>query len=298
MVNKGFIKLPRQIIEDTHYFSEPFTRTQAWVDLIILANYQDTTALVRGVKIVVKRGQVCRSITELAKRWKWSRNRVMRFTEGLVDAERLHVQKLPIVNVYTIRDYEEYQGNGATDEATNRSTSGTTDGATRNPLSTKDMDAITDPGGAVQRTNIRTGNRTPDAARLKNKRKKEEKNNIPPNPLFEGRTDYDKTDNSDKGQQELQTLDEDNSSFDRFWNLYDKKVGRAKCEKLFHNLSGNDRNKIFENLPAYIQATPDKQFRKNPEAYLNNRTWEDEIIPAGNIVCSKTPAQVLKVEVL
>ena len=278
MVNKGFIKLPRQIIEDTHYFSEPFTRTQAWVDLIILANYQDTTALVRGVKIVVKRGQVCRSITELAKRWKWSRNRVMRFTEGLVDAERLHVQKLPIVNVYTIRDYEEYQGNGATDEATNRSTSGTTDGATRNPLSTKDMDAITDPGGAVQRTNIRTGNRTPDGARLKNKRKKEEKNNIPPNPLFEGRTDYDKTDNSDKGQQELQTLDEDNSSFDRFWNLYDKKVGRAKCEKLFHNLSGNDRNKIFENLPAYIQATPDKQFRKNPETYLRNSSWEDELI--------------------
>ena len=278
MVNKGFIKLPRHIIEDSHYFSEPFTRTQAWVDLIILANYQDTTALVRGVKIVVKRGQVCRSITELAKRWKWSRNRVMRFTEGLVDAERLHVQKLPIVNVYTIRDYEEYQGNGATDEATNRSTSGTTDGATRNPLSTKDMDAITDPGGAVQRTNIRTGNRTPDGARLKNKRKKEEKNNIPPNPLFEGRTDYDKTDNSDKGQQELQTLDEDNSSFDRFWNLYDKKVGRAKCEKLFHNLSGNDRNKIFENLPAYIQATPDKQFRKNPETYLRNSSWEDELI--------------------
>ena len=278
MVNKGFIKLPRHIIEDSHYFSEPFTRTQAWVDLIILANYQDTTALVRGVKIVVKRGQVCRSITELAKRWKWSRNRVMRFTEGLVDAERLHVQKLPIVNVYTIRDYEEYQGNGATDEATNRSTSGTTDGATRNPLSTKDMNAITDPGGAVQRTNIRTGNRTPDAARLKNKRKKEENNNIPPNPLFEGRTDYDKTDNSDKGQQELQTLDEDNSSFDRFWNLYNKKVGRTKCEKLFHNLSENDRNKIFENLPAYIQATPDKQFRKNPETYLRNSSWEDELI--------------------
>ncbi len=278
MGNKGFIKLPRNIIDESHYYSEPFTRTHAWIDLLLLANYQDTTALVRGVKIVVKRGQVCRSITELAKRWKWSRNRVMRFTEGLVDAERVHVQKSPIVNVYTIRDYEEYQGNGAANEATNRSTSGTIDGATRNPLSTKDMDAITDPGGAVQRTNIRTGNRTPDGARLKNKRKKEEKNNIPPNPLFEGRTDYDKTDNSDKGQQELQTLDEDNSSFDRFWNLYDKKVGRAKCEKLFHNLSGNDRNKIFENLPAYIQATPDKQFRKNPETYLRNSSWEDELI--------------------
>ena len=277
MVNKGFIKLPRHIIEDSHYFSEPFTRTQAWIDLIILANYQDTTALVRGVKIVVKRGQVCRSITELAKRWKWSRNRVMRFTEGLVDAERVHVQKSPIVNVYTIRDYEEYQGNGAANEATNRSTSGTIDGATRNPLSTKDMDAITDPGGAVQRTNIRTGNRTPDGARLKKKRKKEEKNNIPPNPLFEGRTDYDKTDNSDKGQQELQVLDEDHLAFDRFWNLYDKKAGRVKCEKLFNNLSENDWNKIFETLPTYIQSTPDRQYRKHPETYLRNRAWEDEL---------------------
>ncbi|HHV02692.1 MAG TPA: hypothetical protein GXX64_02095 [Bacteroidales bacterium] len=298
MANRGYIKLPRDITESSYYFSEQFTKTQAWIDLLILANYQDTTAHIRGVKIVVKRGQVCRSITELAKRWKWSRNKVIRFMNELVGACKVTVQNCSVVNIYTIRGYETYQGNRATDEATNRATCGTTDGATRNPLSTKDMDALTDLCGTEQRTNIRTVKRTPDGARLKNKRKKEEKNNIPPNPLFEGRTDYDKTDNSDKGQQELQTLDEDNSSFDRFWNLYDKKVGRAKCEKLFHNLSGNDRNKIFENLPAYIQATPDKQFRKNPEAYLNNRTWEDEIIPAGKIVCSKTPAQVLKVEVL
>lgn len=278
MGNKGFIKLPRNIIDESHYYSEPFTRTHAWIDLLLLANYQDTTALVRGVKIVVKRGQVCRSITELAKRWKWSRNKVIRFMNELVDASKVTVQNCSVVNIYNIEGYETYQGNRATDGVTNGATDGATNGATRNPLSTKDMDAITDPGGAVQRTNIRTGNRTPDGARLKNKRKKEEKNNIPPNPLFEGRTDNDKTDNSDKGQQELQTLDEDNSSFDRFWNLYDKKVGRAKCEKLFHNLSGNDRNKIFENLPAYIQATHDKQFRKNPETYLRNSSWEDELI--------------------
>jgi hypothetical protein len=277
MGNKGFIKLPRNIIDESHYYSEPFTRTHAWIDLLLLANYQDTTALVRGVKIVVKRGQVCRSITELAKRWKWSRNKVIRFMNELVDASKVTVQNCSVVNIYNIEGYETYQGNRATDGVTNGATDGATNGATRNPLSTKDMDAITDPGGAVQRTNIRTGNRTPDGARLKNKRKKEEKNNIPPNPLFEGRTDNDKTDNSDKGQQELQTLDEDNSSFDRFWNLYDKKVGRAKCEKLFHNLSGNDRNKIFENLPAYIQSTPDRQYRKNPETYLRNRAWEDEL---------------------
>lgn len=85
------------------------------------------------------------------------------------------------------------------------------------------------------------------------------------------------TDNPDKGQQELQVLDEDHLAFDRFWNLYDKKVGRVKCKKLFNNLSENDWNKIFETLPTYIQATPDKQYRKNPETYLRNRAWEDEL---------------------
>ena len=277
MANRGYIKLPRDITESSYYFSEQFTKTQAWIDLLILANYQDTTAHIRGVKIVVKRGQVCRSITEFARRWQWSRNKVIRFIDALVDEGRLDVQNGAVANIYTIRGYEEYQGNGATDEATNRSTSGTTNGATRNPLSTKDMDAITDTGGAEQRTNIQTSNRTPDGARLKKKRKKEEKNQIPLYPLFDGRTDYDKTYNSDKGQQELQALDKDHLAFDRFWNLYDKKVGRAECKKLFNNLSENDWNKIFETLPTYIQATPDKQYRKNPETYLRNRAWEDEL---------------------
>lgn len=277
MVNKGFIKLPRLITEDSFYFSEPFSKTQAWIDLIMLANYQDTTARIRKVKIVVKRGQVCRSITEFARRWQWSRNKVIRFIDALVDEGRLDVQNWAVVNIYTIRGYEEYQGNGATDETTNRSTSGTTNGATRNPLSTKDMDAITDTGGAEQRTNIQTCTRTPDGARLKKKRKKEEKNQIPLNPLFDERIDYDKTYNSDKRQQELQALDEDHLAFDRFWNLYDKKAGRAKCEKLFNNLSENDWNKIFETLPTYIQSTPDRQYRKHPETYLRNRAWEDEL---------------------
>ena len=38
------------------------------------------------------------------------------------------------------------------------------------------------------------------------------------------------------------------------------------------------RNKIFETLPEYVNSTPDKKFRKNPETYLNNCSWNDEII--------------------
>ena len=31
-------------------------------------------------------------------------------------------------------------------------------------------------------------------------------------------------------------------------------------------------------LPAYINSTLDKQYRKNPETFLNSKGWNDEII--------------------
>lgn len=67
-------------------------------------------------------------------------------------------------------------------------------------------------------------------------------------------------------------------SFEDFWDLYDKKVDRKTCELKWKKLSQVDKEKIMENLPLYIVATPEKQFRKNPETYLFNRSWENEIV--------------------
>lgn len=67
-------------------------------------------------------------------------------------------------------------------------------------------------------------------------------------------------------------------SFKDFWDMYDKKMNAAKCEKKWNKLSKKAKLKIMEALPAYIKSTPDKQFRKHPMTYLNNRSWEDEVI--------------------
>lgn len=67
------------------------------------------------------------------------------------------------------------------------------------------------------------------------------------------------------------------SDFEKFWNLYDKKVDRPKTEKIWEKLNSETRKLIFQRLPAYIQATSDKQFRKNPVTYLNNQAWENEV---------------------
>jgi len=70
------------------------------------------------------------------------------------------------------------------------------------------------------------------------------------------------------------------SEFERFWNLYNKKVDKKKCEKKWKLLTKEQRTKIFETLPAYIESTPNVKFRKNPYTYLNNESWNDEIVSA------------------
>jgi hypothetical protein len=66
--------------------------------------------------------------------------------------------------------------------------------------------------------------------------------------------------------------------FCNFWNLYDKKVGdKEKIFKKWQKLPHAVKEKIFQTLPAFVKAHPDKQYRPNPETYLNNKRWNDEI---------------------
>lgn len=82
--------------------------------------------------------------------------------------------------------------------------------------------------------------------------------------------------NEDEIKTEYEIID---IAFQKFWNLYDKKVGdKEKVKTKFLALKPEDKEKIFEHLPAYILSTPDKKFRKDPATYLNNKAWNDEII--------------------
>ena len=66
--------------------------------------------------------------------------------------------------------------------------------------------------------------------------------------------------------------------FDEFWNSYDKKVEKGACEKKFDKLTEKEKALIWEHVPKYVSSTPDKNYRKNPETYLNNKCWNDEVI--------------------
>ena len=82
-----------------------------------------------------------------------------------------------------------------------------------------------------------------------------------------------------------------NISFDDFWNAYDKKRGDTeKIKKKWESLKDSEREAIMSHIPLYKQSQPDKKFRKDPSTYLNNKSWNDEIIySTGNQYANHQP---------
>ena len=79
----GWIKLWRKFADDPLWVSEPFTKGQAWVDLLLMAQGTENTIFKNGKFMEFQPGTVYKSILELSKRWKWSRNKVSRFLKSL-----------------------------------------------------------------------------------------------------------------------------------------------------------------------------------------------------------------------
>lgn len=77
-------------------------------------------------------------------------------------------------------------------------------------------------------------------------------------------------------QEILKEVNQKEELFDKFWDLYNKKIGTKDAKAKFLKLPMADIDKILLTLPHYLKSTPDLKFRKHPVTYLNQRTWEDE----------------------
>lgn len=108
----GWIKIWRKIADSPMWLEEPFTKGQAWIDLLLLATASDHVSRYKGRNKTYKSGTVHFSLRYLATRWGWSRNKVYRFIEKL--------QKDGMV------EYQGRTGNGTIDGTINDTTNDTT----------------------------------------------------------------------------------------------------------------------------------------------------------------------------
>jgi len=110
----GFVKLYRQIQEHPLWTSEPASRAQAWIDLIMLAAYEPHPVSIGEKSVPLDRGDLAASVRFLAKRWKWSVCKTVSFLD------RLHVDNQLVKkqngsgngspSIYHIENYAVYQG--------------------------------------------------------------------------------------------------------------------------------------------------------------------------------------------
>ena len=107
----------RRLKDSEFWTSEPFSRPQAWVDLVMLANHRDGFFRVKGQRVDVGRGQLAWSEISLSARWHWSRGKVRRFLSELSSnkVQQIVQQKNNLTSLITIINYEQYQGDGTAD---------------------------------------------------------------------------------------------------------------------------------------------------------------------------------------
>ena len=121
-MDSGYIKLFRTITDNPMWEDEPFTRAQAWIDILFMTNYHDSSFFVRGVEIFVKRGQFAVSEQVLSKKWNFSRTKLRKFLFWLEKKHQIKQQKNNVLSIYTVINYDKYNPENTTEKTADQTT--------------------------------------------------------------------------------------------------------------------------------------------------------------------------------
>ena len=106
----GWIAIDRKLLDSLIWNDdEPFNKRAAWIDLLMMANYEDTEQCVGYELKKVPRGSYMTTIRELSNRWKWSKSKVANFLHFLESLEMVSVKTDTKRTLITIVNWELYQ---------------------------------------------------------------------------------------------------------------------------------------------------------------------------------------------
>lgn len=118
----NFLPLDRKIMEHWLWEEKPFSKGQAWIDLLMLANYAEKKKPEKGEVITYKRGNVNLSMKYLASRWGWDRRTVKRFLDLLESDGMVSVCGTTHGTTISIVNYEVFNSQCAIDNTTDCAT--------------------------------------------------------------------------------------------------------------------------------------------------------------------------------
>ena len=120
---RGYILLHRKIWDNEIWKKEePFDVRSAWIDLLLMVNHEDRSIIINMKRVVVNRGQKWTSVRVLADRWRWSKDRVMRYIKLLENCDMIRLEKTKSGTLLTVINYDNFQLPRDTDKDTNKDT--------------------------------------------------------------------------------------------------------------------------------------------------------------------------------
>ena len=106
---QGWVKIHRDLLDNELWSDKPFTKGQAWVDLLLLANHRDKNALLGNCTELVERGSLITSELKLMERWGWGRKKVKLFLNFLESQKMIERNANNKRTAITIVNYGFYQ---------------------------------------------------------------------------------------------------------------------------------------------------------------------------------------------
>jgi len=105
----GFVLVFRSLRKNWKWGKKPYSNLQAFLDLIMEAEFEDCEIEVGNDIILIKRGQVYRSLRDWATRWGWHRSRVDRYLRKMEFDSTILRKNVKKQDMITIVKYDDYQ---------------------------------------------------------------------------------------------------------------------------------------------------------------------------------------------
>lgn len=125
----GWISIHRKI-QDCWIWQvdKPFDERSAWIDLLLSANHTDVKIPFNGQLTLVKRSQLLTSVRKLSERWKWNKDKVLKFLRLLESDGMIKRESDKFRTLITIENYTFYQDSVDTEQTHKGTHQGTADG--------------------------------------------------------------------------------------------------------------------------------------------------------------------------
>jgi len=297
---KGWICLHRKVAEHWLWNDKPFTKGQAFIDLLLRVNHKENKFMLGNTPEVVLRGSLISSMKKLELSWGWSNSKVRNFLKTLKKENMIDYKCDTKCTRITLLNYDTYQfdENIKNDAKTNQE-------HTNNNLNNVNNVNIVD-------SEYKTWSKYFDRSNFHEQLShdnfpvinlpyfltsefEEMKSSFPtlniedellklPKIIINSNLKFDCKNkllafirSRLKCNSAALSTDIKKYNFELFWKLYGKKVKKSQTLRIWNRLSPDIHQRILEHAPKYVESTPELQFRKNPDNYLINKCWDDEI---------------------